>query len=253
MAIEPQDDERSNTASGGSGTPETAASKLNSPLERSRFGGTQRSSAHQEDDDRPVSRSDLSKGPEELLERHGARINWGVLVISSLVIIGFSIWTILLPHDARITMKATVDWIATNLGWYYVFTMALVIGFVLWVALSKEGNVRLGPDHSRPQYKLVTWVAMLFAAGVGIDMLFYSVTGPVVQYLYPPAGVGGSYDARQDAVVWTMFHYGIAGWSMYALLGMALAWCCWAWGFRCSSAWNKALRCRLRWSSARLS
>lgn len=127
-------------------------------------------------------------------------------------------------------MKAAVDWIAMSLGWYYVLTMALVIGFVLWVALSKEGNVRLGPDHSGPQYGLVTWVAMLFAAGVGIDMLFYSVTGPVVQYLYPPAGEGGSLIARQDAVVWTMFHYGIAGWSMYALLGMAMGYFAYRWG-----------------------
>lgn len=127
-------------------------------------------------------------------------------------------------------MKSTVDWIASSLGWYYVVTMTLVIGFVLWVAFSKEGDVRLGPDHSRPQYKLVTWVAMLFAAGVGIDMLFYSVTGPVVQYLHPPSGLGGTYDARQDAVVWTMFHYGVAGWSMYALLGMSMGYFAYRWG-----------------------
>lgn len=140
-----------------------------------------------------------------------------VLVISSLVILAFSVWAILTPGQARVGMKAMVDWIAFNLGWYYVVTMTLVIGFVLWVALSREGSVRLGPDHSRPQYKLGTWVAMLFAAGVGIDMLFYSVTGPVVQYLYPPSGEGSNAQAMQDAVVWTMFHYGIAGWSMYAL------------------------------------
>ena len=151
-------------------------------------------------------------------------------MVSSLVILAFSIWAIAMPDDARISMKAAVVWIAANLGWYYVVTVTLVIGFVLWVALSKEGNVRLGPDHSRPQCKLGTWVAMLFAAGVGIDMLFYSVTGPVVQYLSPPAGEGGSAEAIQDAVVWTMFHYGIAGWSMYALLGMAMGYFAYRWG-----------------------
>lgn len=61
-------------------------------------------------------------------------------------------------------------------------------------------------------------------------MLFYSVTGPVVQYLSPPAGEGGSAEAIQDAVVWTMFHYGIAGWSMYALLGMAMGYFAYRWG-----------------------
>ncbi|WP_226952949.1 BCCT family transporter [Mesopusillimonas faecipullorum] len=196
------------------------AARLNSPLERSRFSGTALRHEYPEEDNTPVSRSDLSKGPQELLEYRTAHISWSVLIVSSIVILLFSVWAIFLPEDARVSMKSTVDWIASNLGWYYVVTMTLVIGFVVWVALSKEGDVRLGPDHSRPQYKLVTWVAMLFAAGVGIDMLFYSVTGPVVQYLYPPSGVGGSYDARQDAVVWTMFHYGVAGW------------CCLAWASR---------------------
>ena len=200
------------------------------PLERSRFGGTQRRPAHAHEDDTPVSRSDLSKGPQELMEDSTARINWSVLVLSSVVILAFSVWAIALPDAARTTMKTTVDWIATNLGWYYVLTMAMVIGFVVWVAFSKQGDVRLGPDHSRPQYRLATWVAMLFAAGVGIDLLFFSVTGPVVQYLHPPTGEGASAAALQDAVVWTMFHYGIAGWSVYALLGMAMGYFAYRWG-----------------------
>jgi len=146
------------------------------------------------------------------------------------VIVAFSIWAILMPINASTTMKTVVDWIAINLGWYYVITMVMVIGFVLWVALSKAGSIRLGLDDSRPQYKLGTWAAMLFAAGVGIDMLFFSVTGPVVQYLTPPSGEGANAAAMQDAVVWTMFHYGIAGWSIYALLGMAMGYFACRWG-----------------------
>ncbi len=210
--------------------PSAQGAKSPPPLERSKFGGTQRRHGRPDEDETPVSRSDLSKGPQELIEHRTSRTNWSVLLISSAVILAFSIWTSLVPADARTTMKAAVDWIATNLGWYYVVTVTLVIGFVLWVALSKEGNVRLGPDHSRPQYKLGTWVAMLFAAGVGIDMLFYSVTGPVAQYLSPPSGDGATAAAMQDAVVWTMFHYGIAGWAMYALLGMAMGYFAYRWG-----------------------
>lgn len=198
-------------------------------IERSKFGGVER--RHKRlDDDAPVSRSDLSKGSQELIKYPDVHVNWTILLISSLVIMTFSAWAIFMPEQARLTMKLTVDWIASNLGWYYVLTMALVIGFVVWVACSKEGNVRLGPDHSRPQYKLGTWVAMLFAAGVGIDLLFFSVTGPVVQYLYPPLGEGETQAALQDAVVWTMFHYGIAGWSVYALLGMSMGYFAYRWG-----------------------
>jgi choline/glycine/proline betaine transport protein len=226
LSAENSDDERREAA----GENPHAPKPPHPPLERSRFGGTERPHGRPVEGDAPVSRSDLSKGPTELLEHRKARINWRVLIISSAVILAFSIWAMLMPDGARTTMLAAVDWIATNLGWYYVLTVTLVIGFVLWVAFSKEGNVRLGPDHSRPQYKLFTWVAMLFAAGVGIDMLFYSVTGPVMQYLDPPVGEGETMAATQDAVVWTMFHYGIAGWAMYALLGMAMGYFAYRWG-----------------------
>lgn len=217
------------TETPGGPAPEPSATSRPRMLERSRFGGSGRR-PERHDDDAPVSRSDLSKGPHELMEHREARINWRVLVTASVVIVAFSVWVMLLPDHARVAMKHLVDWIAWNLGWYYVLTVTLVIGFVLWVALSKEGSVRLGPDHSRPEYGLGTWVAMLFAAGVGIDMLFYSVTGPVVQYLSPPSGDPASAAALQDAVVWTMFHYGVAGWSMYALLGMAMGYFAYRWG-----------------------
>lgn len=206
-----------------------SAESSRTPFERSQFGGTERQSKPF-DEDVPISRNDLQKGAQELSENSVAHINWSVLIISSVVIVAFSIWAIFLPANASTTMKAVVDWIATNLGWYYVITMVLVIGFVIWVALSKAGSIRLGPDDSRPQYKLGTWAAMLFAAGVGIDMLFFSVTGPVVQYLTPPGVEGSSAAAMQDAVVWTMFHYGIAGWSIYALLGMAMGYFAYRWG-----------------------
>ncbi|WP_427019280.1 choline BCCT transporter BetT (plasmid) [Pseudarthrobacter sp. P1] len=160
----------------------------------------------------------------------GPRVNWRVFIIASTIIIAFTLWAMLMPTNAENTMTTVVAWIAQNLGWFYVLTVTVVIGFVLWVALSKVGSVRMGPDHSRPQYKLFTWVAQLFACGVGIDMLFYSVTGPITQYMHPPEGTGQTAAAAQDAVVWTMFHYGVAGWSMYALLGMAMGYFAYRWG-----------------------
>ncbi|WP_055691805.1 choline BCCT transporter BetT [Streptomyces prasinus] len=201
------------------------------PIERRHLGGTERRRHGQEAENRPpVSSQELSKAPAELIEEPGPRVNWRVFVISSAVIVAFSLWAMFAPGHAADTMRAMVAWIAENLGWFYVLTITVVIVFVLWVALSKEGSVRLGPDHSRPQYKLFTWVAMLFAAGVGIDMLFYSVTGPISQYMAPPTGEGGTAAAAQDAVVWTMFHYGVAGWAMYSLLGMAMGYFAYRWG-----------------------
>jgi choline/glycine/proline betaine transport protein len=201
------------------------------PIPRTQLGGTDRPTYRQDFENRPpVSSRELSQAPAELIEAPGPKVNWRVFVISSAVIVAFSVWAMMMPAGAASTMKTVVAWIAENLGWFYVLTVTVVIVFVLWVALSKEGSVRLGPDHSRPQYKLFTWVAMLFAAGVGIDMLFYSVTGPITQYMSPPAGEGQTPEAAQDAVVWTMFHYGVAGWAMYALLGMAMGYFAYRWG-----------------------
>ncbi|MCX6497414.1 MAG: choline BCCT transporter BetT [Arthrobacter sp.] len=200
-------------------------------IQRTLLGGTDRRSNVPDFENRPpISSQELSRGPAELIEDLRPKVNWRVFIISSCVIIAFSVWAMVMPAGAAATMKTVVAWIAQNVGWFYVLTITVVIVFVLWVAFSKEGSVRLGPDHSRPQYKLFTWVAMLFAAGVGIDMLFFSVTGPISQYISPPSGPGQSPASAQDAVVWTMFHYGIAGWAMYALLGMAMGYFAYRWG-----------------------
>jgi len=210
-------------------TPSTETSE--STFDRGRFGATERRRSRLDDERRaPISSAELSKGPTELAEDRGARVNWRVFIISAAVIVAFSLWAMLAPANAANVMREAVIGIATNLGWVYVVTVVAVILFVLWVAFSKEGKVRLGPDHSRPQYKLFTWVAMLFGAGVGIDMLFYSVTGPIAQYMMPPSGDPQTAQAAQDAVVWTMFHYGISGWSMYSLLGMAMGYFAYRWG-----------------------
>lgn len=204
---------------------------LQPAIERSQFGVHRSRKSPDNDQNRPpITSTELSKGPKELAKHTGTKVNWRVFVIAAIVILGFSLWAMFAPVSAASTMSSTVDWISTNLGWFYVLTVTLVVLFVLWVAFSKEGSVRLGPDHSRPQYNLVTWVAMLFAAGVGIDMLFYSVTGPITQYMAPPAADPESAAAAQDAVVWTMFHYGVAGWAMYALLGMAMGYFAYRWG-----------------------
>lgn len=211
-----------------------SASNKNTPsvqrseFERQKFGGSQKQPRPIKNNT-PLSKNELKLGAQQLAAGKSTHVNWLVFIISSVVILAFSIWTIMLPDTASQIMQVTVNWIAVNLGWYYVITMTFVIAFILWVAFSKEGSVRLGPDDSRPQYSLATWAAMLFAAGVGIDMLFFSVTGPVVQYLTPPDGEGMTAEALQNAVVWTMFHYGIAGWSVYALLGMAMGYFAYRW------------------------
>ncbi|NLE79497.1 MAG: choline BCCT transporter BetT [Rhodococcus sp.] len=149
-------------------------------------------------------------------------VNWPVFIGSSVGIIGIIVWAFLDQDGADRVIGAAVTWIAKDLGWFYILLVTVVLGFVVWAAASSIGKVKLGPDHSKPVFGLFSWTAMLFAAGIGIDLMFFSVAEPVTQYLQPPTGDGGDTEAARQAVVWTLFHYGIIGWALYALMGMAL-------------------------------
>ncbi|WP_323055251.1 MULTISPECIES: choline BCCT transporter BetT [Streptomyces] len=141
---------------------------------------------------------------------------------SSVLILAVSVWAIITPQGAENAIGVVVDWISTGFGWYYFLAATLYLVFVLFVAISRYGTIKLGPKHSKPDYGLFAWAAMLFAAGIGIDLMFFSVSGPVTHYLAPPEGDPETIEAARQAVVWTLFHYGITGWAMYALMGMAL-------------------------------
>lgn len=75
-------------------------------------------------------------------------------------------------------------------GWYYLLAATLYIVFVVCIACSRFGSVKLGPEQSKPEFSLLSWAAMLFAAGIGIDLMFFSVAEPVTQYMQPPEGRG---------------------------------------------------------------
>lgn len=150
------------------------------------------------------------------------RTNWGVFIASAVIILGITVWAAVTPTGAEATISRAVSFISKHLGWVYIVTLTVSLVFVVYIAASRYGKVRLGPDHARPKYNLATWTAMLFAAGIGVDLMFYGVAGPVAQYLAPPVGEGGNVEAARQAVVWTSFHYGLNGWSLYALIGAAL-------------------------------
>lgn len=159
---------------------------------------------------------------EEVDAKGYARVNKPVFIASGILIVGFVLWSAIFPGQAETVIFGSMDWIGRTFGWYYVLTAALIVIFVLAVALSKFGDIRLGPDHSRPQFSLFTWASMLFAAGIGVDLMFFAISGPATNFLTPPDNEPLSAEAARMAPVWTIFHYGIPGWSMYALMGIAL-------------------------------
>ena len=152
-----------------------------------------------------------------------SKVNWPVFIVSAAAITLFTLWAAIQPETAYNTLETTFNWLSTRLGWYFILTAAIIVVFVLVVACTRVGRTKLGPDHSKPKFSLFTWASMLFAAGIGVDLMFFSVIGPATNYFVGP-GVDiepESLAAAEEAALWTMFHYGIPGWAMYALTGMA--------------------------------
>ncbi|EOU9528253.1 choline transporter [Cronobacter dublinensis] len=150
------------------------------------------------------------------------RINAVVFYTSAALILTFSLVTILFSEQSAAWIQLAVNWVSATFGWYYMLAATLYIVFVIFMACSRYGDIKLGPEQSKPEFSLPSWSAMLFAAGIGIDLMFFSVAEPVTQYMQPPTGAGQTIEAARQAMVWTLFHYGLTGWSMYALMGIAL-------------------------------
>lgn len=150
-------------------------------------------------------------------------VQWPVFIGSASLIVAIAVWAIVVPENADTVISNVVVWAAGAFGWYYILTAAVIVAFVLVIAFSSTGRIKLGPDHARPRFGLFSWISMLFAAGIGIDLMFFAVSEPVAQYMEPPAGDAETIDAARQAIVWTLFHYGPVGWAMYALMGGAFA------------------------------
>ncbi|GAA1347053.1 choline BCCT transporter BetT [Arthrobacter roseus] len=169
----------------------------------------------------PVDQADNASGDEPL--KGSAPVRWPVFIASIVGVLAIAIWTLTAREQAEAVIGELVAFVSTSFGWFYILLATVILVFVIYLGLSRFGHVRLGPDHSRPEYSTFAWASMLFAAGIGTDLMFFSVSEPVSQYLNPPVGQGETVDAAREGTVWTLFHYGITGWGMYALMGMALA------------------------------
>ncbi len=153
----------------------------------------------------------------------GPTARWPVFLSAVVLTSAVAAWGLIAPTSLESTLASVVGNVTTGFGWFYILLATVILGFVVYLGISRYGHVRLGPDHSRPEFSTFAWASMLFAAGIGTDVMFFSVVEPVTQYVAPPTGQGGTVEAAREATVWTLFHYGITGWAMYALMGLALA------------------------------
>ncbi|GAB2943637.1 choline transporter [Hafnia psychrotolerans] len=160
---------------------------------------------------------------DKLSDKPQDELNKVVFFTSAGLILAFTLMSIFYTELSGKWLSRSLNWVSATFGWYYMLAATLYIVFVLFIACSRFGSIKLGPEQSKPEFSMMSWAAMLFAAGIGIDLMFFSVAEPVTQYMLPPEGQGQTLEAARQAMTWTLFHYGLTGWAMYALMGIALA------------------------------
>ncbi|MAB24637.1 BCCT family transporter [Pseudomonas neustonica] len=141
------------------------------------------------------------------------------VIVTLLLVIG----TISSPELAGDVFSVTLAYITETFGWFYMLAVASFLLFIVIVACSSWGNIKLGPDHAAPQYSFPAWFAMLFSAGYGIALLFFGVAEPVTHFANPPAGTAETLDAAKQAMQIAFFHWGFHIWAIYGLVGLVLA------------------------------
>lgn len=138
-----------------------------------------------------------------------------------IVILFISIFCGVFPSQANTFLAILKTYIFNNLSWVYVLMVTLFVLFLVIIALSKLGNIRLGSENSRPKYSFFSWIAMLFAAGMGIGLMYFGVAETMSHYADP--AIGDTYQRAKEAQLYTFFHWGIHAWAIYAVVGLILA------------------------------
>jgi len=164
---------------------------------------------------------DAGTEPEEHPRRGIDPVVFGT---AAAVSIGFVVWGLLGTDSLGEASSKALDWVMTNTGWLFVLTTSGFVVFVIWLAMSKYGTIPLGRDDEEPEFKTVSWIAMMFSAGMGIGLMFYGVSEPLSHFVTAPPGTGGDADAAaQTAMATTMFHWTLHPWAIYAVVGLAIA------------------------------
>lgn len=152
-----------------------------------------------------------------------AKLNPPVFYSASAIILALLIYAAMWPGHAETTFSSLQSVLIDNGGWFYILTVAIILITVAFLGLSRYGEIKLGPDHSSPDYSNLTWFSMLFSAGMGIGLMFFGVAEPVMHYLAPPVAEEGTVEAAREAMRITFFHWGLHAWSIYAIVALILA------------------------------
>lgn len=163
-------------------------------------------------------------------EASAKRTTWSMPVfVPGLVILGALLVVCSFnPKGAERFFATGQTWVAARFAWFYLLSVAVFFIVLVVIAASRFGDIRLGTDDARPEFSFTSWLAMLFAAGMGIGLLYFGVAEPMMHYVTPPLAEARTAAAAREAMTTTFFHWGFHAWAIYALVGLVLAY----FGFR---------------------
>jgi len=133
---------------------------------------------------------------------------------------------IFFPDEFKVITGTVHTFITQKLGWSLLLMVSLYLVFCLYIGISRYGSIRLGPDDSTPDFSYLSWISMLFSAGIGIGLLFYGVAEPIMHFTAPPDLEPKSIEAAKFAMQTTYFHYGVHVWAIYIIVGVSLGYFC---------------------------
>jgi glycine betaine transporter len=172
-----------------------------------------------------------SSGPrwrkEYLVEQRPSegRIDPTVFYVSLVVVLAFVAWGVLFTDNVATVTGAVLSYVMTNFGWVFILSTLSFLGFMVYLAFSRYGSIRLGGDDERPEFRTVSWIAMMFSAGMGIGLMFFGVAEPMYHFGAPPHGLAkaNTEQAAETAMQYTYFHWAFHPWAIYAVVALAIA------------------------------
>ncbi|PKW14225.1 BCCT family transporter [Saccharopolyspora spinosa] len=169
----------------------------------------------------------IPQSPAAFAAEHSARTDFVIFGVTAAITIFFVCWGVFSTDSLARVSSAALSWLVTNIGWGFVLAATGFVVFALWLAISRYGAIPLGQDGEQPEFRTVSWIAMMFSAGMGIGLMFFGVAEPLAHFVEPPPGTVEplSEAAVETAMATSLFHWTLHPWSIYAVVGLSIAYC----------------------------
>ncbi len=154
-----------------------------------------------------------------VLGKYDVTLFWSTMILCSFIT-AFGVFS---PKKFEAVLLAMKGWISVNFGWFFLLTIVAFMIYLLWVSLSRYGNIPLGKDNDKSEYTYFEWIAMLFSCGIGIGFIMWAIAEPLYHHASPPYGAAaGEAAAAPVGMQISLLHWGIHGWACYAIAGLAI-------------------------------